>query len=267
VTDVPNGPWFTCLPPCETLVPCGQGRHSVRWEAGELRLASHADPGAEARAGRARRGQGPLRRDRRGVAAAHRRPDRARRMARATPPPGSWSAGMTSPRPGRPPGAAAGAGGRPGPPGGWPARRPRRWPGPPSGTGQYQQEAGEASQRRLDMLSLLALGTGFQVRLRRAGGRGIRGPAGRAGRARADYPVGADRRAGRPAGAGGRAVARHRPGPGRGVVAPRGRVGFGRADRAGASSGGCASACPPGWLARVWACGLALTGGHLVVAV
>jgi hypothetical protein len=28
-------------------VPCGQGRHSVRWEAGELRLASHADPGAE----------------------------------------------------------------------------------------------------------------------------------------------------------------------------------------------------------------------------
>jgi hypothetical protein len=30
---------------------------------------------------------------------------------------------------------------------------------------QHQQEAGEASQRRLDMLSLLALGTGFQIRL------------------------------------------------------------------------------------------------------
>ncbi len=26
-------------------------------------------------------------------------------------------------------------------------------------------------------------------------------------------------------------------------------------------------ALPPSWLARVWACGLALTGGHLVVAV
>ena len=47
VTDAPNGPWFTSLPPCETLVPCGQGRHSVRWEAGELRLPSHADPEAE----------------------------------------------------------------------------------------------------------------------------------------------------------------------------------------------------------------------------
>ena len=42
-----HGPWFTSLPPCETLVPCGQGRHSVRWEAGELRLPSHADPEAE----------------------------------------------------------------------------------------------------------------------------------------------------------------------------------------------------------------------------
>jgi len=47
VTDAPNGPWFTSLPPCETLVPCGRGRHCVRWEAGELRLASHADPEAE----------------------------------------------------------------------------------------------------------------------------------------------------------------------------------------------------------------------------
>src|SRR6185312_9543496 len=42
-----HGPWFTSLPPCETLVPCGRGRHSVRWEAGELRLPSHADPEAE----------------------------------------------------------------------------------------------------------------------------------------------------------------------------------------------------------------------------
>ena len=42
-----HGPWFTSLPPCETLVPCGQGQHSVRWEAGELRLPSHADPEAE----------------------------------------------------------------------------------------------------------------------------------------------------------------------------------------------------------------------------
>ena len=39
----PNGPWFTCLPSCETEVPCGAGRHTVRWEAGSLRLPSHPD--------------------------------------------------------------------------------------------------------------------------------------------------------------------------------------------------------------------------------
>ena len=47
MTHEPNGPWFTSLPPCETLVPCGQDRHGVRWEAGEFRLPSHADPEAE----------------------------------------------------------------------------------------------------------------------------------------------------------------------------------------------------------------------------
>src|SRR5262249_61741867 len=47
VTDAPNGPWYALLPPCEATVPCGQGRHVIRWEAGELRLRSHADPEAE----------------------------------------------------------------------------------------------------------------------------------------------------------------------------------------------------------------------------
>ncbi len=43
----PNGDWFTCLSPCHAVVPCGSGRHVVRWEAGTLRLDSHADPEAE----------------------------------------------------------------------------------------------------------------------------------------------------------------------------------------------------------------------------
>ena len=47
MTDSPNGGWFDCLPNCEALVPCGQGRHVVRWEAGELRLLSHPDAEAE----------------------------------------------------------------------------------------------------------------------------------------------------------------------------------------------------------------------------
>ena len=45
--DGPNDPWFMCLPSCEAYVPCGHGRHIVRWEAGALRLADHADPEAE----------------------------------------------------------------------------------------------------------------------------------------------------------------------------------------------------------------------------
>ena len=47
VTNMPNGAWFDCLPSCEAHVPCGQGRHIVRWEAGALRLPSHPDAEAE----------------------------------------------------------------------------------------------------------------------------------------------------------------------------------------------------------------------------
>ena len=35
MTMMPNGDWFTCLSRCEAAVPCGSGRHVVRWEAGE----------------------------------------------------------------------------------------------------------------------------------------------------------------------------------------------------------------------------------------
>ncbi|MGB6578060.1 MAG: hypothetical protein WBF34_09075, partial [Streptosporangiaceae bacterium] len=47
MTEGPNDPWFGCLAPCEAHVPCGQGRHIVRWEAGTLRLPSHPDAEAE----------------------------------------------------------------------------------------------------------------------------------------------------------------------------------------------------------------------------
>ena len=43
----PNGPWFTCLPSCETTVPCGPGEHTVGWDAGSLRLAAHPDAEGE----------------------------------------------------------------------------------------------------------------------------------------------------------------------------------------------------------------------------
>jgi len=162
VTDAPNGPWFTSLPPCETLVPCGQGRHSVRWEAGELRLPSHADPEAElvlaALGGDKARcveiaeawqrhtadltvlGIGP-----RGpadeIAVTWDDVDAAEQAARnRTGGPGRWGWRLASP-----PRAAM-------------ARAAIRHQ-------QYQEEAGQDSQRRLDLLSLLALGEEFQVRL------------------------------------------------------------------------------------------------------
>ena len=47
MTDRPDGAWFDSLPSCQALLPCGQGRHIVRWEAGEFRLLSHPDAEAE----------------------------------------------------------------------------------------------------------------------------------------------------------------------------------------------------------------------------
>src|SRR5580704_19598676 len=47
MNSLPNGAWFTCLPSFQTQVPCGTGRHSVRWEAGSLELPSHPDAEGE----------------------------------------------------------------------------------------------------------------------------------------------------------------------------------------------------------------------------
>ena len=258
-----HGPWFTSLPPCETLVPCGQGRRSVRWEAGELRLPSHADPEAElvlaALGGDKARcveiaeawqrhtadltvlGIGP-----RGpadeIAVTWDDVDAAEQAARGgTGGPGRWGWRLASP-----PRAAM-------------ARAAIRHQ-------QYQEEAGEANQRRLDMLSLLALGTGFQVRL--AGqvvaahadrldepdelGRTIRSvlTAALAGRVAlvAEQWLGIDPD---------QVEASLYRGAGWGSVELTGR-GEQRRLRVSLTAW---------WLARVWASGLALTGRHLVVAV
>src|SRR5437764_4678096 len=250
------------LPPCETLVPCGRGRHFVRWEAGELRLPSHADPEAElvlaALGGDKARcveiaeawqrhtadltvlGIGP-----RGpadeVAVSWDDVDVAAQVAQG----GGVVTGYGARTLASPPRAAM-------------ARAAIRHR-------QHQQEAGEASQRRLDMLSLLALGTGFQVRLI--------GHVVAAHADRLDEPDehGSSIRSALKAALAGRIalvaeqwlgidpdqveVALYR-GPGWGSVELTGR---GRQRRLRVS-------LPAWWLARVWASGLAVTGGHLVVA-
>jgi hypothetical protein len=39
--------WFDSLPAADTTVPCGTGSHTVRWEAGQLTLSAHPDAEAE----------------------------------------------------------------------------------------------------------------------------------------------------------------------------------------------------------------------------
>jgi hypothetical protein len=245
-------------------VPCGQGRHAVRWEAGELRLPSHADPEAElvlaALGGEKARcveiagawgrhvadltvlGIGP-RSPADEITVSWEDVDAAGHATQG----GSWGA---------------------------PGRGPMRLASPPTAAMaraairhlQYQQEAGEADQRRLDMLSLLALGTGFQVRLI---GHVVAAHADRLDepdeRGHSRRPVLISALEGRLA-----LVAEQwlgidpdyvkaslHTGPGWGSVELTGR---GEQRRLRVS-------LPAWWLARVWACGLALTGRHLVVAV
>ena len=263
MTDAPNGPWFTSLPPCETLVPCGRGRHCVRWEAGELRLPSHVDAEAElvlaALGGDKARcveiaeawqrhtadltvlGIGP-RSPADEVTVSWDDVDAAGQAARSGASVLGYGAGPLA----SPPRAAM-------------ARAAARHQ-------QHQQEAGEASQRRLDMLSLLALGTGFQIRLA--------GQVVAAHADRLDEPdeLGRTIRSVLTAALDGRLapVAEQWLGidPDQVEVSLYRGTGWGSVELTGrGEQRRLRVSLPAWWLARVWACGLALTGRHLVVAV
>jgi hypothetical protein len=259
-------------------VPCGQGRHIVRWEAGALRLADHADPEAElvlaalggekARCVELAEAWGRHAADLSVLAIGPRGPAdeisvgwddvdaAAQASGRGTLFHGQYASG--------PPIAAARR---------KPAQRaapmPLASPSVPTATRaqarrqQVEQEMTQVAQRRNDMLSLLALGYGFQVRL-----------IGQVAEAHASSPDEQMEKVTPPlvAAIAGRlapvaedwlgidpdqvAVSLHR-GPGWGSVE---LTGWGEQRRLRVS-------LPAGWLARVWTAGLALTGRHLVVAV
>jgi hypothetical protein len=244
-------------------VPCGQGRHCVRWEAGELRLASHADPEAElvlaALGGEKARcveiaeawrrhtadltvlGIGP-----RGpadeVTVSWDDVDAAGQAARGGVSVLGYGVGPLA----SPPAAAM-------------AKAAVRHQ-------QHQAEAGEASQRRLDMLSLLALGTGFQLRLS--------GQVVAAHADRLDEPdeFGRTVRSVLTAALFGRVapVAEQWLGidPDQVEVSLYRGTGWGSVELTGrGEQRRLRVSLPAWWLARVWACGLALAGRHLVVAV
>jgi hypothetical protein len=258
-----NGPWFTCLPSCETEVPCGTGRHAVRWEAGSLRLPSHPDAegelvlaalgGDKARCIELAEAWARHTDDLSVLAIGPRGPDDEIAV--------SWADVAAA--------AQAGPGPRPVP---GPGAQPRIGPlaSPPGPTlarmsarqRQMQEERLAAQRRRNDILSLLALGYGFQVRL--------------IGQVTATYAAGDGpgewQRPALVAAITGRLapvaeawlgidpdqvqVSLHH-GPGWGSTELTGR---GEDRRLRVS-------LPAGWLASVWACGLTRVGRHLVVAV
>lgn len=266
MTNRPNEPWFAPLPPCETQVPCGQGRHVVRWEAGALRLASHADPEAELVLA-ALGGEKP------------RCVDIAEAWARHT---GDLTVLSVGPRgPADPvdvswddvdaaaqatePGQWLGSGLR---------STPMRLASPPTAAiaraaarhAQFQAEAEQATRRRIDMLWLLALGHQFQVRLT--------GHVAAAYADRLDEPDehGRKVRSVLTAALSGRLalVAEQWLGiePGQVVATLHDGSGWGSVELTGrGEQRRLRVSLPAWWLAWVWACGLAVTGGHLVVGV
>jgi len=260
MNNVPNEAWFDCLPPCDTQVPCGTGRHTVRWEAGTLVLPSHPDV------------EGEL------VLAAlggeqARCVDLARAWARHTEDlsvlaigprgPGDqiavdWddvlAAEQTGSAAGGPVpvlGAARnkpGLASRPGPTMARAGARQR----------QVQSEQLKAQQRRNDVLSLLALGYGFQVRL-------IGQVAAAQGSGERVRPALVAAITGRLA-----PVAEEWLGidPDQVVVDLHAARSWGSSELTGyGADRRLRVSLPAGWLARVWACGLARVGRHLVVGV
>jgi hypothetical protein len=268
MNDGPNEAWFHSLPSCDAHVPCGQGRHIVRWEAGALRLLSHADPEAElvlaalggekARCVELAEAWGRHVEDLSVLAIGPRGPADEIVV--------SWDDVDAAAQAGQH-GGRTGIAFHPGGPGHGPMRLAS--PSIPTAARaqarqqQEMQDREQAARRRNDILSLLSLGYGFQVRL-----------IGQVAEAYADRPDEAMETVRPPlvAAITGRlapvaeewlgidpdqvVVALHR-GPGWGSVEMTGR---GEQRRLRVS-------LPAGWLARVWAAGLALTGRYLVVAV
>jgi len=275
VNERPNDPWFASLPGCEAQLPCGSGRHVVRWEAGELRLADHADPEAElvlaalggekARCVEVAQAWGRHAEDLTVLAVGPRGPADEIVV--------SWE-DVDAAAQGGGRGVLPSSGPWPGPPHG-PMRLAVPFSGPPVAAAvqaaarraqAHRAEAEQAWQRRNDMLSLLALGHGFQTRLigqvvtAHADRRDERDEPGRS-----SGPALTAALAGRLA-----PVAEQWLGidPDQVVVSLHRAEGWGSVELAGrGEERRLLVSLPAGWLARVWAPGLALIGRHLVVAV
>jgi hypothetical protein len=266
VTVIPDEEWFACLPSCEARVPCGQGTHAVRWEAGSLRLPEHPD--AEAELVLAALGGEKARCVEVAQAWARHADDLSVLAIGPRGPADEITTGWDDVA-ALQPGAAGGfvftgsAVGRP-----VSARPAGLHPSVPAAVQsrrrRVQDELEQVRRRRTDMLSLLALGYGFQVRL-----------AGHVAVAHADAAGGVAEGRARPALVAAMAgrlgpVAEQWLGidPDQVVVSLHAGPGWGSVELTGrGEQRRLLVALPARWLARVWAAGLALVDRHLVVAV
>jgi hypothetical protein len=264
--DIMN--WYDSLPTADTEVPCGSGSHIVRWEAGQLTLPSHPDAEAELVLA-ALGGDKPA-----CVAVAE-------TWARHTADLGVLATGprcvadqvsvsreeIEQQRTGLPPvltsasGAAVArftASSRPGTP--HPVQG--RASAPTSVPGMA--ETLRRQQQRLELLELLALGAALQFRLSGAVCAAWAGPD-RADERASHRPELAAALTGRFAPAAEEWLGID---PDAVTVTPHEGPGWGSVELTGQGEGRrLRAALPVGWLADVWACGLAVVDGHLVVAL
>ncbi|HEY2577225.1 MAG TPA: hypothetical protein VGI74_13045 [Streptosporangiaceae bacterium] len=283
-TDPAEPQWWQALPPAETTIQCGEREHVIRWAGGTLTLAAHPDAEAELVLGAlggesaecvelaqtwGRHG------DDLDVLALGPRSAADRVLF-------SWDdVGWT--RSGGPPGRA----GPPGAAGSGGQRQRiitaltapailrsststfgRAAAGPPgqvSGLAFFAhppQDPNRDRKRasRIELLSLFALGTPFQLRLAGVVAASLDGQPLAANRPRLAAAL-----TGRLA-----PVAEEWLGvdPDRVTATPHEGPGWGSLGLTGAGAGRVLRASlPVAWLAQVWACGLAVAAGHLVVAV
>jgi hypothetical protein len=270
--------WFDSLPAAEATVPCGAGTHTVRWEAGRLTLPAHPDAEAELVLG-ALGGDKPAcltltetwsrhaadlavltagprcAADRVSVDWAEVAELRARLPA--------GLAQMTSVL--RRTATATPLIRHSGPQASTPSVRAGRsalWAGRPAGPGMEEMLRRQLQQ--IELLELLALGPEFQFRL-----------AGTVTAAWAEQDRAQDRASRRPELSGvltGRFALAAQDwlgiDPDAVTVTPHEGQGWGTLEVTGTGRDRrLRASLPLGWLADVWACGLALVDGHLVVAV
>jgi hypothetical protein len=214
--------WFDSLPPADATVPCGNGTHTLRWEAGRLEMPAHPDIEAELVLG-ALGGEKPA-----CLTVSQAWADHADDLAVLSAGPRSAADRVTV-----------------------------TWD-------QVARQRTHGEEGRIELFELLALGPAFQFRLSGAVAAAWAGPARARDRA-AHGPRLTAALSGRfaPAAADWLGID-----PDAVTITPHEGPGWGSLSLTGTGSDRRLTGClPVSWLSGVWACGLAVVGGHLVVAV